>query len=678
MRIASAIATALRRATSRDAWIWVLPNLVLGLFVVALFALLAVISRHETDTRRNALARDVQSAEQTIRTRLGANEAYLQTLARGIADDELDGAAFRQSAARYISQNPELTHIVWVDADQVVRWVAPYETTSWNAGERLSIPEQALAFQRAQRTGLPAYSVPAADPEAGAVIELHVPVVRQRASRGAVIGIYAADAVLRYLESSWFWNKYRFVMETEETVVSANSKLALHTDLTEMVSLDPPGQGLRLRVSAFADESNLPRDMLVLLIGGLVLLMGWSLWTLSAHTRRRLAAERERDDERKRTEDAIRAESAFRKAMDESVITGLRAVDMEGRITYVNPAFCEMVGFGAEELLGRKPPFPYWPEEELGNLEVVTETWMSGHTPKSGFEIRIRRKSGERFFARMYISPLVGADGRQTGWMGSLVDITEQKRARAELEASHQRSVAVQERLQQTSRLITMGEMASSIAHELNQPLAAIANYCAGSVSRLASGAYRPDEVLGAMKKASAQAERAGTIIRRMRDFVRKREPNRASVPLAEIVDEAIGFAEIEARKSGVKIELDLPRDLPPVYADPIMIEQVVLNLVKNGIEAMHATAPAERRLTVWARAEDGRTLEVAVADRGHGLTAEGLEHLFTPFYTTKPQGMGMGLNICRSIIEFHDGRLWAHENQGGGSVFRFTLPLQG
>jgi C4-dicarboxylate-specific signal transduction histidine kinase len=249
-------------------------------------------------------------------------------------------------------------------------------------------------------------------------------------------------------------------------------------------------------------------------------------------------------------------------------------------------------------------------------------------------------------------------------------DVTDRRRA-------EEISLQQQERLQQTSRLITMGEMASSLAHELNQPLSAIANYCMGSVNRLTSGTFRPGEVVAAMEKASGQAERAGKIIRRMRDFVRKSEPKRDSVPLAEVVDEAIGIAEIEAHKAGVQIRVAVPANLPPVYADKIMIEQVLLNLLKNGIEAMQQTE-GSRELTVSARADGSRVVEVAVADRGHGIDPEHAERLFEPFHTTKQEGMGMGLNICRSILEFHDGRLWAQPNPGGGSVFRFTLPVGG
>jgi len=149
----------------------------------------------------------------------------------------------------------------------------------------------------------------------------------------------------------------------------------------------------------------------------------------------------------------------------------------------------------------------------------------------------------------------------------------------------------------------------------------------------------------------------------------------RAPVALAEIVEEAIGFADIEARKAAVKLRVAVPADLPPVFADRIMIEQVVLNLVKNGIEAMQQTPPGERTLGLDARLGGDGMVEAAVSDRGCGLNDEQIERLFTPFFTTKPEGMGMGLNICRSIVEYHDGRLWVEPNPGGGSVFRFTLP---
>jgi C4-dicarboxylate-specific signal transduction histidine kinase len=234
-----------------------------------------------------------------------------------------------------------------------------------------------------------------------------------------------------------------------------------------------------------------------------------------------------------------------------------------------------------------------------------------------------------------------------------------------------------QKRLEQTSRLITMGEMASSLAHELNQPLSAIANYCAGCVKRMQSGNYQFDDLLAAMQKASDQAERAGKIIRRMRDMVKKSDPNRQPVQLGELIDEARAFADIEAQRSSTQLLLDIPENLPKIVVDRIMIEQVLLNLIKNGIEAMHGTAIERRKLSIQARQADERLVEVSIADQGHGISDSDSEKIFTPFYTTKSEGMGIGLAICRSIIEFHQGRLWVEARREGGSVFRFTVPIE-
>ncbi|MBS1132527.1 MAG: sensor signal transduction histidine kinase [Proteobacteria bacterium] len=234
-----------------------------------------------------------------------------------------------------------------------------------------------------------------------------------------------------------------------------------------------------------------------------------------------------------------------------------------------------------------------------------------------------------------------------------------------------------QKRLEQTSRLITMGEMASSLAHELNQPLSAIANYCAGCVKRMQAGNYRLDDLLAAMQKASSQAERAGKIIRRMRDMVKKGDPNRQPIALEELVDEARAFADIEAQRTGTQIIVDLPENLPRIVVDRIMIEQVLLNLVKNGIEAMSDVPFERRQLTLQAKVVDERMLEISVTDQGHGLAEEDIEKIFAPFYTTKPEGMGIGLAICRSIIEFHQGRLWVEPRREGGTVFHFTVPIE-
>lgn len=371
--------------------------------------------------------------------------------------------------------------------------------------------------------------------------------------------------------------------------------------------------------------------------------------------------------DRKAAELALQSETAFRRAMEESVATGLRVIDLSGQIIYVNPAFCRLTGFSPEELIGARAPFPYWPEDATEPCAQLLADTLAGRLQPSGFEMPVTRKDGTQLVTRFYLSPLVDANGVQTGWMAAVTDITERKRM-AEMARLQD------ERLQRTARLVTMGEMASMLAHELNQPLTAISNYSMGCVSRIDGGCADLTQLRAAMEKASLQAQRAAGIIRRMGDFVKKRAPQRICANLEQIVRDAISFAELEARRAGIAIQLVYEANRRMVHADPIMIEQVLLNLIKNGVEAMAGMPLAEARLQVRV-SDEGRRLRVAVSDRGHGIRVTDHEQLFAPFYTTKPEGMGLGLNICRSIIEFHDDHLQVAAAPDGGTMFSFALP---
>ena len=385
---------------------------------------------------------------------------------------------------------------------------------------------------------------------------------------------------------------------------------------------------------------------------------------------------------RTRAEAALIAETGFRRAMENSMSTGMRVFDMHSRIAYVNPAFCRMIGWNEADLIGRTAPFPYWLPGRHPHHQEILDLLMSGRTPGSGLEVEAQRRDGSRFTARMYVSPLRDPNGEQIGWMTSMTDITEPKRIREALTAAHERFMTVleglddaisvvadtpeglellfanrtyrrffgaqsnghaellggrmgrftdetvetfsnsaqrwfevhhrmlawtdgrrvrlqvarditerrkheeasrvqQEKVQLTSRLTTMGEMASSLAHELNQPLTAISNYSMGAVAMVRSGKAKPEQLIEALEKASSQAERAGKIISRIREFVKRSEPRRQSVSILQIIDNAVSFAEIDARKRQIDIQVHLPDDLPEVMADPILIEQVLLNLLK-------------------------------------------------------------------------------------------------
>jgi two-component system, LuxR family, sensor histidine kinase DctS len=270
----------------------------------------------------------------------------------------------------------------------------------------------------------------------------------------------------------------------------------------------------------------------------------------------------------------------------------------------------------------------------------------------------------------IYEAPLVDGQGRQTGWMSAVLDLSAQ---RAVEDLSRQQ----QERLQATARLATVGEMASLMSHELNQPLAAIASYASGSRNLL----EQPDDqtpglLKQALERIEEQAERAGRVIRSVHDFVRRREQLHEAIAVDLLLEAVLPLVRLQARKSGTRIELDLQSPAPRVQCDRTMVEQVLLNLTRNGIQAMESATPAaERVLHIGARRTHERWVTFSVADAGPGIPPEVAARLFTPFYTTRREGMGLGLSLCRTVIEQHGGALDFGPGPDGGTVFRFTLP---
>lgn len=258
-------------------------------------------------------------------------------------------------------------------------------------------------------------------------------------------------------------------------------------------------------------------------------------------------------------------------------------------------------------------------------------------------------------------------DGRQVR-LNVATDITEAKRA-------ERRAREQQEQLERTARLIAVGEMASTLAHELNQPLGAIANYNSSCVRLLRTGTQDTAQLLELMEKCSTQALRAGEVVRRIREFVRKRPPAfRPESPLTLVTD-AVSHAEGELHHAQPDIRVDVPRNLPHVSADRTMVAKVMVNLARNAADAMAETPVGERRIVLRARLQ-GQQVEFQCEDQGPGVAPEIEERLFQPFLSSKPDGMGLGLAICRSIVEYHRGELWFTRNPAGGSTFHFTLPV--
>ncbi|MGA2502217.1 MAG: ATP-binding protein [Tepidisphaeraceae bacterium] len=255
-------------------------------------------------------------------------------------------------------------------------------------------------------------------------------------------------------------------------------------------------------------------------------------------------------------------------------------------------------------------------------------------------------------------------------------DIAKRKQVESDLRASQEQLQLHQNELAHMSRLSIMGEMAASLAHELNQPLHAAKNYARGSIRRLLKSAERDEEVMTALERIGQEADRAAEILRRVRDFVQKTGPSVSAISVNDLVREAVVINNLELKQTRAKIVCDLAADIPPVNADPIQIEQVVVNLARNGLESMHELPEDERVLNISTRRCDAETIEVFVRDRGKGIGEQEMKRIFEPFFTTKPEGMGMGLAISRSIIQSHDGRLWVSANDDRGCTFHFTLPV--
>ncbi|WP_455171218.1 PAS domain S-box protein [Azospirillum largimobile] len=662
-----------------------MPLVAMALVIVLLGAFLWLLQRNERDEEALALIKDALWVEQNLHFQLASDEDKLERLAETLGRTEVDLRQFAAMARLVVNTNPAIERVLWLDAKGRTMLAEPPLPQDGTPGAD-GPPDDSLtrndAMRIARSSGLRAYGPPYRIDAADRGFDVAFPLFRDGVFVGALVGVFSFEAMLTHHVPWWFAQRYQLeVIDVTGAVLGAKSRMVVPGSMagpapdparSHVIPFDPPGHGLALVATAYPSDSNVTRTVLVAAIFALTGSALWSLWSLRRHIAGRL-----------RAEEALREEHAFRKAMEDSLTVGMRARDLEGRITYVNPAFCRMVGLKAEELVGCGPPMPYWLPEELDRAEAALQDVLAGRAPETGLEMRFRRANGERFDALIYEAPLIDANGRQTGWMGSVLDITERKNAE---ELARQQ----QERLQQTSRLITMGEMASTLAHELNQPLSAIASYCTGCLNRLRSGRFDTEEVAAALEKLAAQSKRAGQVVRRIHDFVRKRDPNVAPCSLARVLEDCVGLTGADAARLGVRVELDAPADLPPVTGDRILLQQVVLNLMRNGIEAMARTPRDDRRLTVTVRRQAGMdgggdgVLLTEIRDRGCGIAPEVAERLFSPFFTTKREGMGMGLNICRSIVEHHRGRLWfevvaAEDGPEGGSAgtrFLFTLPV--
>lgn len=650
------------RPRRRRALLW---GALVGLLLVAQTLLVMLTLNYETTRAQEDVDRLAAVAAAEVKRETARSLQSLQALLW----NEPSAAQWRLDATQLLLHRRELLSIERRDgALAVVDAVAtPYRATLFSQIPREQIQVEAhVACVTAARSALPAFSRSYFVPQPGGlgleVVDVCIPAPPEDTGPRFMVATYALHALLEEAITSEQARRHEVTFIEGDGTRLARAGMSRGAGVYQATRvIDLPGLTLQLRVDSAEGSPRLIPNLATALVLGLSLALFGLVLLLLHDVRKRAHAE-----------GALAEALAFRKAMEDSLITGLRARDLGGRITYVNPAFCAMVGFEAEALMGTDSP-PYWPPEraeeyrERQTRRLSTEEGRANS--REGFETEFMRRNGERFPVMIYEAPLVDGAGRHTGWMSAVLDMSAQRSVE---ELSRQQ----QERLQATARLATVGEMASLLSHELNQPLAAIASYASGSLNLM----EQPDEETPAMLRQAVgriaeQAERAGRVIKSVHDFVRRREQARETVRADHLVEAVLPLVRLQARKSGARIEIDMAEPPPRVTADRTMVEQVLLNLTRNAIQAMEDAPLDQRVLEIVVRPAERGWVLFTVRDHGLGIAPEVAQRLFTPFFTTRREGMGLGLSLCRTVIEQHGGVLDFESRAGGGADFRFTLP---
>lgn len=619
--------------------LWVLPLLASALFVMAVLLWAYRAELEEQDARRTTLITDALSSEAQLRNRLDAEMAFLQDLGHQI--DRLPRNSAGLAAEPVVKEGLRRLwlSVTWLDANNRIVAHVPEQQSS-PGGRALDVSD-----------------IPG--------VSSHLLLETQGEK---LIVRYSPALLLRRGVPWWLSRKYDVqLIDGYEQVVASLDEVPLRFDShgrdTYKVLVGGNMPGAYLELTSRELPRPLWRTLPIVLVSGFLSLMLVATFLL----RRQVARIT-------RAEDAWRTEAAWRQAMEDSALVGLRARDAEGRILYVNRTFCHMVGLEAGQLVGLQPPMPYWPPDVLDEAMLRSQRNLEGRAPRDGYEALWCHSDGHLLNVMVFESPLIDVHGQQTGWMGSIIDIT----ARKQLEERERHRA---EAMAQQSRLTTLGEVASALAHQLNQPLTVIMGYNAGLQRMLADAGYDNQAVLHALGQQGEQAAEAGRIVRRIREFLTRRGPQREACDLVAVAQRAAALLQRDLHKAGVQLQWQLAAQLPPVFADPILLEQVLINLLRNAADAMTGAARAASpdgtcTIRITALLSGERFVRLDVEDNGPGLSGRTVEHLSAPFYSTKSDGMGMGLAICRSIIEVHHGGMDAGQSSLGGARFSFTLPV--
>ncbi len=597
-------------------------------FLVATMVWMHRTDRDEQEAQRTEMISDALSLEAHMTSWLDAEILRLQGLAQVVTDEGLDAGQFSQHPVVLDGIRRLWISVTWIDARG--RLVAQFPQGS---GLHANSADQGMTghFSAAMKDG------------------------------GSLIVRYASAQLLRQHVPWWLASKYdvRLIDIADNIVASTTDEVRLDDRLWYRKSMGSTLPDVWLELMARSSPKPWWRSLPMAIMAGFALLLVMATWMLRRQMRSVAKAEA-----------AWRTEAAWRSAMEDSLAVGIRARDLEGRLVFVNKTMADMVGYTQEQLIGAMPPMPYWPKDELEQSMQRHMRNMSGNAPREGYESRWQHQNGKLLDVMVFEARLVDARGQHIGWMASVLNITESKqmeareRKRADTMAHH-------------ARLTMLGEVASTLAHELNQPLSVITSYNAGLLNMLQQQTNIAPIVLEALGSIGEQADHAGRIVRRIRDFLTRHDPQLEPFEIHRAVQSAVNLLKRDVAHRRIDVTTDVPSSLPRVMADPVLIEQVAINLIKNACDAVVAHQEP-RQVHVKANVStDGRFVKITVSDNGPGLKGQTVESLCAPFYSTKSEGMGMGLAICRSIIELHCGALDAQDLPDGGAAFSFSVPCE-
>jgi two-component system, LuxR family, sensor histidine kinase DctS len=655
-RPASATAGRGRRAA-----LWLLGLLLL--LVVAVVSLVVYLQRFEAEEDLRRQSADAQWLEQSGRFHFRRLEDDLQVLAHRTREAPSDGMTWPLVAinAGLLLREPGVVQAQgWLPAqpdagaDQPIARRLLADTAEPVNADMLAVMQDVASGLRR-----PAYAGPLSvvgqpgQADAAMVVWVAVPLFDQGQFSGSYLARLSLQRAVDAFVPAWFKDQHEIhLLDGLQRPQGGKPD-----DRSRQAALDLPGIDVALQVrSTQAEAPPVPRTFFLVAVLCLLGMLG-ALYALRLDFLKRQRVER-----------ALQAQVALRSAMENAATIGLRAWDRQGRILYVNRAFCRMVGFEPAELLGRSAPMPYWPAHQTAELDLLHRDVIAQGTDDAGIEVQFQHKDGRLVDVLIHEAPLNAADGQSLGWMSSVLDISERKRA--ERVAARQ-----QQKLEASGRLVAMGEVASTLAHELNQPLGALSGFAAGLVNRLKADRINPDEILGVAERMEQLAAKSGRIIQRVGAFARRREMTRQRMDLVPLVRRLV---EPLQASPGLKLRLSWPPAPVFIDGDALLLEHAVRNLLTNASHWATQSGAETAWVAVTVTSAAGFS-ELAISDSGPGVAPEGRDQIFSAFFSGRADGMGMGLAICRSVVEAHRGQIDVGvDPSGGGACFTLKLPLSG